>query len=339
MAIMGLTRTTKIERGDVAPSPSGNKEQQLSSEELKKLGVNDVGELANKISNPNYMPQDSARKGVGNDKLDKDAFMKIMLVQMKHQDPTNPLKSHEMAAQLAQFSSLEQMQNMNQSLDELKAQNKPLESFQTLNLIGKKIAGDSAQIYRVKGDRDHDISYRIPSEAQKLTIQIKDERGDTVRQVTLSGVKAGQQVWSWNGQDQNGKVLPAGNYRVSIEAISNFGKKMPVTTSFEGTVTGVNFTPQGAILLVGNQTVRLSDVRKIEDPSLNPKAQKKSEVSVPDLSAAASIGNTEQEQGAPEREEKPGLDRIFDQVALSRDMMERLGKEVKTPERTAGGEP
>jgi flagellar basal-body rod modification protein FlgD len=63
---------------------------------------------------------------------------------MKNQDPTNPLKSHEMAAQLANFSSLEQMQNMNSTLTELKNGQKPSENYQALNLIGKAVAGDSS---------------------------------------------------------------------------------------------------------------------------------------------------------------------------------------------------
>lgn len=73
--------------------------------------------------------------------MDKDAFMKLMLAQMKHQDPTNPMQSHELAAQLAQFSSVEQLQNLNTTMTDMRNGQKPSESFQALNFIGKAVSG------------------------------------------------------------------------------------------------------------------------------------------------------------------------------------------------------
>ena len=81
----------------------------LSASDSQKLDGEDIGSVLNRIADPNYVDPSKKMRAVGNDKMDKDAFMKLMLAQMKNQDPSNPLKSHEMAAQLAQFSSLEQM--------------------------------------------------------------------------------------------------------------------------------------------------------------------------------------------------------------------------------------
>src|SRR5690606_35195937 len=107
------------------------------------LGGQDVGEFLNKIADPNWVDPQKRFRATGNDKLDKEAFMKLMLAQMKNQDPTNPMKSHEMAAQLAQFSSVEQLSNINTTLTAMQAGQKPTESFQALNFIGKAVAGDS----------------------------------------------------------------------------------------------------------------------------------------------------------------------------------------------------
>src|SRR5689334_11359839 len=70
-----------------------------------------VGDMLNKVADPNYVDQSKKMRTVGNNQLGKDAFMSLLLTQMKNQDPTNPLKSHEMAAQLAQFTSLEKLNN------------------------------------------------------------------------------------------------------------------------------------------------------------------------------------------------------------------------------------
>ena len=98
-----------------------NKEAQtLSAEQKQMLGADDVGQVLNRLSDPNYVDPNQKVRGTGSNSMDKDAFFKLMLTQLKYQDPTNPMKNHEMAAQLAQFSGLEQMSNMNSTLSEIK---------------------------------------------------------------------------------------------------------------------------------------------------------------------------------------------------------------------------
>ena len=338
MAMMGIRRDTKA----FAPAgASGNRvtdnqqERSMTNQELNQLGASDLGELANKIADANWVDPQTKNRGVGNDKLDKDAFMKIMLVQMKNQDPTNPLKSHEMAAQLAQFTQLEQLQNINTNLDEMKAQAKPTESFQSLNLLGKVVAGDSSKIYRTKGDREHEVRYQLPANAKSVTIKVSNEMGDVVRSFTQNNVPQGNSSWQWNGKDNAEKVLPAGNYQVTIEALASNDNKITAKTDFEGVISGVNFTPSGTLLMVGNQAIRLQDVRKIVDPGLKNKDQNLSSPKVPDLKSTAAIGSNE-EEGAPEAQ-LPAGSRVLEQAALSREMMEKIAKDL-SPAAVKGGE-
>lgn len=329
MAIMGIRPDTK------AFAPTNNEsvgrsasefQKGITPQELQELGASDIGELANKVADANYIDPKAKMRGVGNDKLDKDAFMKIMLVQMKNQDPTNPLKSHEMAAQLAQFTQLEQLQNINTNLDEMKAQAKPSESFQSLNLLGKVVSGDSSRIFRSKGDRDHDVSFHIPNSAKTVKVSISNEAGDIVRVATLNNLKAGGNSWSWNGKDNKDVVLPAGNYKVAIEALSGNDQKMVVKTDFEGVISGVNFTPQGTLLMIGNQAVRLQDIRKIVDSSLKNKDQNLHVPSALDLKGNKGLSLNE-DKGAPEATQTGGP-AVLDQASLSREMMEKIEKEL-----------
>jgi flagellar basal-body rod modification protein FlgD len=334
MAIMGIRRDTKAFATAPVDSVSKSASQSdrgITPQELQALGVSDIGEFANKVADANYIDPKAKLRGTGNDKLDKDAFMKIMLVQMKNQDPTNPLKSHEMAAQLAQFTQLEQLQNINTNLDEMKAQAKPSESFQSLNLLGKVVAGDSSRIFRAKGDRDHDISFQLPNSAKTVKISITNEAGDVVRNATINNAKAGGNTWTWNGRDNKDNVMPSGNYKVTIEAFSSNDQKLTVKTDFEGIISGVNFTPQGTLLMVGNQAVRLQDIRKIVDPSLKNKDQNLSAQSDLDLKENQNTVLNE-EKGAPEAENQ-GKPRVLEQVALSREMMDRIEKDL-TPKST-----
>ncbi len=68
--------------------------------------------------------------------LDKDDFLQILITQLRHQDPTKPMEDREFIAQMAQFSSLEQMTNMSNQFTELSA---TLKGAQAMNLIGRKV--------------------------------------------------------------------------------------------------------------------------------------------------------------------------------------------------------
>lgn len=78
----------------------------------------------------------------------------------------------------------------------------------------------------------------------------------------MKELKKGENKITWNGQDERGQALPAGDYQLFLEAVNSSGTKMNVKTEFEGTITGVNYTPEGPVLLVGNQTVKIKDVEE-----------------------------------------------------------------------------
>jgi flagellar basal-body rod modification protein FlgD len=282
------------------------------------------------LADPNWVDPAKKMRTVGNSKLDKDAFFKLMIAQMKNQDPTNPLKSHEMAAQLANFSSLEQMQNMNSTLTEMKAAQKPSENYQALNLIGKAVSGDSSKVTRSVGDKDHEFRFNLPMDTTEAKIKVFNADGEVVRNYDLKALKKGENKFSWNGEDERGQSLPAGEYKFSIEAKAG-EKKVAVKTDFDGVISGINYTNEGPVLLVGNQTIKMRDVRKITDPSLMSNDQKVNTVTEQDLKKETAPketkteGNTESAKAAP----SVAKNNIMDSVGLSREMMTKLAKEMK----------
>ena len=152
---------TKTWQDNPAPKEDPHVVSNLTDAEKKRLGEDDIGAVLNKTANPNWVDPSKQMKGLGNSQLDKDAFFKLMLTQLKNQDPTNPLKNHELAAQLAQFSTLEQMTNMNSTLTKIEGRSKEPESFQALNLIGKSVAGDSSKVTRTQFDSNHDFNFTM----------------------------------------------------------------------------------------------------------------------------------------------------------------------------------
>lgn len=312
---------------------SADVEKTMTAQQLEQLGGKDVGEVLNKVADPNYIDPAKRVRHVGSDKLDKDAFMKLMLAQMKNQDPTNPLKSHEMAAQLAQFSSLEQLQNVNTNLDQMRAAQKPAETYQSLNFIGKAVAGDSAKISRVKGDTIHDFNYAIPVDAKKVSITVKDANGELVRKVDFANLKAGANIWRWNGETERGEAAKAGDYKIVVDAESTLGQKLDVKSDFQGIISGVNYTPDGPVLMIGNQSIKLQDVKRIFDRSEIQQDQKNDQNSKIKTSAALKNNmqvsqDKETVQGAADADEAP-VGNVMTGLAMSPDLLDRLQKETK----------
>src|SRR5262245_45312066 len=102
------------------------------------------GEVLKRIHEQYGAPEQKEREAVK--KLGKDDFFKIMVTQMQHQDPLKPYQNEEMAAQMAQFTALEQMMNVNSNLEKLTQAQQPLHNMGAANLIGKYVTADSSRV-------------------------------------------------------------------------------------------------------------------------------------------------------------------------------------------------
>lgn len=247
----------------------------------KEFGDKGLSEVLNSVADPNYKANKRKVKGVGNSELGKDAFFKLMLTQLKQQDPTNPLKSHEMAAQLAQFSSVEQLSNMNQTLTKMSQKDNQQGKFDVLSLIGKVVSGDSGKIDRMTGDKEHKIEFTLPQDSEKTTVSIKDNKGIVVKKYDLSQLKKGKNQLIWNGLHDDGKDARVGHYSAEISAYSQ-GRKIKASTQFTGAVDGVQFTAKGPVLVVDGKSLNIRDVKKIEVPK-QKKATTPKQVMKPDM--------------------------------------------------------
>lgn len=267
MGVMNVKRGTQaFSKNSEGSALKGDSLNSGDAKDFKKaFGDQDMGQVLNKVADPNWVDPTKKARGVGNAELGKDAFMKMMLAQMKNQDPTNPTPSHEMAAQLAQFSSLEQLSNINTSIEGLKQATAPSGNYQALAFIGKKVSGDGSSVTRIKGDTKHDFSFDLQGDAIKAKITVKDAAGNVVRTLQATNLKKGQNSIEWNGLQEDGTPARAGEYKFAIEANASSGQKVYAKTTFEGRITGMNFGAEGPILMVGKKQVRMSEVKKIEE--------------------------------------------------------------------------
>ncbi|MFZ9595695.1 MAG: flagellar hook assembly protein FlgD [Bdellovibrionia bacterium] len=199
--------------------------------------------------------------------LDKDDFLKIMVTQMKNQDPLNPFKSEQMGTQIAQFTSVEQLQNANQNLGKIASQNRPLEQLAMTNLIGKVVTVDRERFPHVEGQNDL-LSFHLTQDAKTLEAVLLSETGEEVYKKDLGETKAGPVTFSWDGIKSNSLPAKTGNYLMRITAKNDRDASIEVNPRVQARVIGVSFEGSEPVFLVGTaehqEKVTLKNLAKIE---------------------------------------------------------------------------
>lgn len=202
-----------------------------------------------------------------NDKiLGKDDFLKLLVTQLSYQDPLNPMKGTEFSAQLAQFSSVEQLQNIQQelknSIDANYLLTTSINNTLAATVIGKTVKATGNQIY-LSEDGQATLHYDLSDKASKVTIEILDENDQVKRTIQLENVAKGEQSYTWDGKDNAGISLAHGKYHFRVKATDEEGNPVSVQTYMVGTITGVRYGYNGAELLIGDLTLAMSDVYEI----------------------------------------------------------------------------
>ena len=196
-------------------------------------------------------------------KLGKEEFLKLFMAQMQYQNPLEPLKGTEFTAQLAQFSQLEQMWNINENLKNNQLFLNSLNNAQAVNFIGKNIKAVGNSVYLKEGDSAF-IHYKLKGDAAKVFVHIYDTNGNLVTTLELKNQKAGEQKLEWDGKDDKGNSLGSGQYSFEIEAYDADEKRIDVTSYIQGEVTGVTYEEAIVYLLLGEQKIAISDVIEIK---------------------------------------------------------------------------
>lgn len=186
--------------------------------------------------------------------MGKDAFLKLLVTQLENQDPLNPTENTEFVAQLAQFSSLEGIQNLNTSMSGMKGGIDALQEFGSATLIGRGAKAEgSSFVYDGSPKR---IGFSLGSDASSARIIITEPSGRVVREIELGALKAGYGEAEWNGAATGGADSKQGLYSFTVEAVGADKKPVTSRTFVNGTVTGVGLGDRSALYIDGIETSR-----------------------------------------------------------------------------------
>lgn len=172
--------------------------------------------------------------------LNGDDFLKLLLVQLKNQDPSKPMESSEMLSQFSSLTQVQQSQQANSYLQSLLQAELALSNNQAVGYIGKKISYSGNQI-PVAGGTAGTSKFTLASAAGKVSISIYDASGTAVKTSDLGSMTAGTYSFTWDGKNNNGAKAADGTYTVSFSAKDSAGKDISVTTEGTANVTGVVF--------------------------------------------------------------------------------------------------
>jgi flagellar basal-body rod modification protein FlgD len=198
--------------------------------------------------------------------LGKEEFLKLLITQLRYQDPLNPMEGTEFAAQLAQFSSVERLQNIEEGLSESLDANRLLSQSITNSLAATMIGKDvrvAAGTFTYGGTDAVKLGFTLTASAASSTVQVLDSAGTVVRTLANPGRDEGDNTFSWDGKDSLGNPVAAGTYTFKVSAVDADGKDLTAKSYLFGMIEGVRFRSDGTYFVIDGVEVPISEVQEV----------------------------------------------------------------------------
>ncbi|TVS00232.1 MAG: flagellar hook assembly protein FlgD [Rhodospirillales bacterium] len=209
-------------------------------------------------------PAEGSRSATSQQRLQDDLnrFLTLLITQLQHQDPLDPMDANEFTSQLVQFASVEQQIYQNANLEKLLKLHENSQVAAMVNYLGTvaEVQGRHLLLERGHGE----ATYTLSENAADTTIAVKDAFGRVVF-VTSGETTVGRHGFTWSGRDGNGKTLPDGNYTVEVAARRRDGKLLEVAQTGFGRITGAAAEGGQVKLFLGEASVPMEQVLSVKE--------------------------------------------------------------------------
>jgi flagellar basal-body rod modification protein FlgD len=224
---------------------SGDLSSAKTDEEFRKM-------LSDK-SNPQRTPKNT---------LGKDDFMKLFIAQMQAQDPLNPQDATQMSAQMAQFNSLEQMMNLNKSLDTMIKGQSTDRAVSMVNYVGKEVDIGNGLL---KWDKNKltKSTFEIDQPLANAAVEVRDGSGQIVSQEDLGNLMPGEHNVKWTGKMKDGNTANSGIYNFAIIAKTTDGQEVAVPIKTKVKVTGIDMQAEGGAFFTEVGKIDIKDIASV----------------------------------------------------------------------------
>ena len=194
-------------------------------------------------------------------KLGKDEFLKLLLVELEHQDPTEPVETEKILSQTSQLASLEAATNTNKSLDKLSGSLASSMQFTTVGAMGKVASTGSDEVL-LKENATASFELYLPADVKSGEIQIRDNLGNVVRTIGIKDAPKGIRSFTWDGETNEGVRAKEGSYHISAEYADARGEKH-ITKVGTYPVQSIKFENGEALLKMGSNYVPFKRIKEI----------------------------------------------------------------------------
>ena len=195
--------------------------------------------------------------------MGKDDFLKLLVTQLKNQDPLKPQDPTEFTAQLAQFSSLEQLFAVNESLEKMAAGSAETERLSALSMIGKEVVSEGGRL-RYSGE-PLNLGYRLDTPAHEVSLHVLDDSGRNLASIPAGETGTGEHFVSWDGSGLDGNQLAAGEYQLVVKAVDANEEATPASALVKSTITGLEMAGGQNKLVSAAGDFLLKDIVSVRD--------------------------------------------------------------------------
>lgn len=194
------------------------------------------------------------------DELGRDSFLTMMVAQLKNQDPLNPMEGTDFSTQLAQFSQLEQLINVNDSIESMSTTFKDSSENDVTGYLGKEVTGNIDSI-EVKNGTPSTGAYNLSRPAEVM-ISITNSDGKEIKNIYPGQKTAGSYSIQWDGTDNTGKQVEDGSYKYTVMANTGSGfAKIPTTVS--GEVEKISYSNGKPYLMVNGMPIDTESLTEV----------------------------------------------------------------------------
>ena len=195
--------------------------------------------------------------------LGQEDFLKLLVAQLKNQDPNNPADNGEFLGQIAQFSMVSGIDDLGVSFEGVAGSLYTNQAMQASSLVGKEVLAETNVAYLDEGESvDGVIS--LPDDANAVNVQIRDASGELIESLEFGKTTEGTNSFSWNGLASDGSQMPEGAYFLHAEAVIN-GTLEAVPIQIYSEVDSVSVDRQNTNILLhlaSEESIGLSEVRE-----------------------------------------------------------------------------
>lgn len=214
--------------------------------------------LVNKATG--YKPKNELFKDGPHNVLGKDEFMKLLTFQLQNQDPMNPMDQSKFTGELAQFSQLEQLSNLNKKFEDNGKNQGIQDKFYAASFVGKKVVTTGSTMNLKESGDAAEVLFKLDSQANKVMIRILDSKNNVAGEIWKEGLSEGAHQIEWDGVALDGTPAVKGKYTAQVKAWDDMGQEVGTRTEATGLVQSVTFDQGEPVLTVDGQKVFLRDV-------------------------------------------------------------------------------